>query len=164
MTTILVMGVSGCGKSTVGRLLAERLEGCFIEGDELHPESNIARMSAGIPLTDEDRRPWLDRIACEAMNKGASGRPVVIACSALKAAYRDQLRGFLPDLVVVYLKGSPEQISRRLDTRSGHFMPPALLESQFADLEEPVKAFAVDVGLSPDRIVEEILPRIPEQT
>jgi gluconokinase len=154
---IVVMGVSGTGKSTIGRALAETLDLPFVEGDDLHSEANVAKMAAGIPLTDADRAPWLDRIAAEL------DRPVVITCSALKRAYRDRLRLAAPDLVLVYLHGSPELLAARMAQRDGHFMPTALLESQLATLEEPAAdedVIGVDVMLRPDEIVELVADRL----
>ena len=131
----VVMGVSGCGKSTVGAGLAEGLGGAFIDGDDLHPASNIARMSAGQPLTDEDRWPWL-RAVGETL--GAGDPPRVIACSALKRAYRDLIRDSAGTAVIfVHLHGSHAVLSDRMQHREGHFMPTALLDSQLATLEMP---------------------------
>lgn len=154
------MGVSGTGKSTIGRALAEKLDMPFVEGDDLHPESNVAKMAAGIPLTDADRAPWLDRIAAEL------DRPVVITCSALKRAYRDRLRRAAPDLVLVYLHGAPDLLASRMAQRDGHFMPTALLESQLSTLEEPAAdedAIPVDVMLRPDEIVELVIGRLRQR-
>jgi gluconokinase len=154
---IVVMGVSGTGKSTIGRALAETLDLPFVEGDDLHPESNVAKMAAGIPLTDADRAPWLDLIAAEL------DRPVVVACSALKRSYRDRLRAAAPDLVLVYLHGAPELLASRMGQRDGHFMPTVLLESQLATLEEPAAdevAIPADVMLRPDEIVELVTDRL----
>jgi gluconokinase len=154
---LVVMGVSGTGKSTVGAALARELGLPFVEGDELHPEANVAKMTAGIPLTDADRAPWLDRIAAEL------DRPVVVACSALKRAYRDRLRAAAPDLVVVFLHGSRELLAERMAGRAGHFMPTALLDSQLATLEEPApdeQAIPVDVALAPDEIVAAVVARL----
>lgn len=154
---IVVMGVSGTGKSTTGRALAEALALPFLEGDDLHPESNVAKMAAGIPLTDADRAPWLDLIAAEL------DRPLVVACSALKRSYRDRLRRAAPDLVLVYLHGDPALLLSRMSQRDGHFMPAALLDSQLATLEEPAddeEAIPVDVMLRPDEIVEVVTDRL----
>lgn len=157
---LVVMGVSGTGKSTIGRGLAETLDLPFVEGDDLHPESNVAKMAAGIPLTDADRAPWLDLIAAEL------NRPVVVTCSALKRAYRDRLRRVAPDLVLVYLHGDPELLASRMAQRDGHFMPTALLESQLETLEEPAPdedAIGVDVMLRPDEIVELVTDRLRQR-
>lgn len=147
---VVVMGVSGTGKSTIGLALADALGLPFLEGDDLHPDTNIAKMAAGIPLTDADRWPWLDAIAAEL------DHPVVAACSALKRSYRDKLRASAPDLVFVYLHGTPELLASRMARRDGHFMPTALLASQLATLEEPASdegAIPVNVALRPDEIV-----------
>ena len=141
---VLLMGVCGCGKSTVGRALAKDLSWAFLDADDLHPPSNVEKMASGNPLTDEDRWPWYDRIAAELRQRVASGRHVVLACSALKQAYRDRLAR-AGDLRVVYLKGDAAAIEPRLVSRKGHFMPASLLASQFATLEEPADAIVVDL-------------------
>ena len=141
---ILLMGVSGSGKSTVGRALAAELNWPFLDADTLHPQANVAKMASGIPLTDADRWPWFDRIVAEMRRYAAAGKNVVIACSALKQAYRDRLASG-GSLRVVYLKGDAETIAPRLAGRRGHFMPPSLLASQFATLEEPDNAIVVDI-------------------
>ena len=129
--TVLLMGVCGCGKSTVGRALAAELNWTFLDADTLHPEANVAKMASGIPLTDEDRWPWFDRVVAEMRRHAAAGTHVVVACSALRQAYRDRLAtGTM--VRFVYLKGDAETIAPRLATRKGHFMPPSLLASQFA--------------------------------
>lgn len=154
---VVVMGVSGTGKSTIGRALAEALGLAFVEGDDLHPESNVAKMAAGIPLTDADRAPWLDRIAAE------MDHPVVVACSALKRAYRDRLRLAAPDLALIYLHGDATLLAGRIEGREGHFMPSSLLESQLAALEEPApdeNAIPVNVALRPDEILELVTHRL----
>jgi gluconokinase len=154
---LVVMGVSGTGKSTIGRGLAETLGLPFVEGDDLHPHTNVAKMAKGIPLTDADRDPWLDRIAAEL------DRAVVITCSALKRSYRDRLRTAAPDLVLVYLHGTPELLASRMAQRDGHFMPTSLLASQLATLEEPSadeNAIAVDVARRPDEIVDSVIDRL----
>jgi gluconokinase/shikimate kinase len=132
---LVIMGVSGGGKSTVAGLLAGRLGWDLAEGDDMHPAANIAKMAAGHPLDDADRWPWLARVAEWIRARTANGRPGIVTCSALKRSYRDKLRG--PSVVFVYLAGSRELIARRLAARQGHFMPPALLDSQFATLEPP---------------------------
>lgn len=154
---IVVMGVSGCGKSTVGEALAEKLGIAFIEGDKLHPKSNVDKMSAGTPLTDEDRWPWLDLIGVE-LRKGYEGAGIVVSCSALKKIYRDRLREACDGkLAFVYLDGSLELLSRRMGERKGHFMPLSLLQTQLATLEVPTGepgVVTVSIDATPDEIVE----------
>jgi gluconokinase len=163
VTIIVVMGVSGSGKTTIARRLAE-IEGWpLIEGDSFHPPENIAKMAAGIPLTDEDRWPWLRAIAATIDAFRTRGESAVVACSALRRAYRDVLIGDRPDVRLVYLKGSRELIGERLKERKHHFMPPDLLESQFQTLEEPgpdENTIVVDVGGSPDEIVHAIMEQL----
>lgn len=161
--TLVVMGVSGCGKSLIGPMLARRLGGVFEDADDFHPASNKAKMSAGTPLTDEDRWPWYRLLRGRILAQRQSGRPYVLACSALKEAYRDRLReNDGPDeLVFVHLKGSRELVGERIGARRGHFMPPALLDSQFAALEEPRGAIVADVSRTPEEIVEFILKALP---
>ncbi len=132
---VVVMGVSGCGKTTIGAGLAERLGIPFLDGDDLHPAANTAKMAAGIPLDDDDRWPWLDRVG-DALAR-ARGAGVVIACSALKRRYRDALRAHAPEVVFVHLAAPKEVVVERIAARTGHFMPAALLDSQYADLEPP---------------------------
>lgn len=134
---LIVMGVSGCGKSTVARLIGDRLGWPVIEGDDLHPADNIARMSEGTPLTDADRAPWLDRIAEQVREWGEQGQCGIVTCSSLKRKYRERISGGSADVCFVYLKGSKDDIAPRLRERTGHFMPPAMLDSQFETLEEP---------------------------
>lgn len=145
------MGVSGSGKSTVGQLLATALALSFVDGDDLHPAENKKKMAAGVALTDADRAPWLDAIA-EVLARGS----VVVACSALRRRYRDRLRAAVPELRLVYLRGSRELLSERISGRTHHFMPVTLLDSQLATLEEPgaeENALTVDVALAPAEIV-----------
>ena len=137
MIIAVVMGVSGSGKTTIGRALARELGADFLEGDEFHPQSNVAKMSRGEPLDDADRWPWLDRLADELARARSEGRSAVLACSALKRSYRDRLRRGAPDLRLVFLTGDKALILERMRTRKQHFMPPALLDSQLAVLEEP---------------------------
>ncbi|HXP75130.1 MAG TPA: gluconokinase [Stellaceae bacterium] len=137
MTIVLVMGVSGSGKTTLGRALARELNAEFLEGDKFHPEGNVAKMSRGEPLDDADRWPWLDRLSRELARASAAGRTVVLACSALKRSYRDRLRRGAPRLRLVFLKGNKALILERMRARTDHFMPPGLLDSQLAALEEP---------------------------
>lgn len=153
--SIVVMGVSGTGKTTVGRALAERLGMPFVEGDDLHPESNVRKMASGVPLDDADRAPWLDRVAA-----AIAEQPVVATCSALKRAYRDRLRSTAPDLALVFLHGEPGVLAERMGTRRGHYMPTRLLDSQLATLESPdpeENAISVDVAPAPDEIVAAVL-------
>jgi carbohydrate kinase (thermoresistant glucokinase family) len=134
---LVVMGVSGSGKSTVAKALAEALAWPFEEGDDLHPPANVAKMRAGHPLTDEDRKPWLEAIGRWIDGQAAKDEPGVITCSALRRAYRDQIRQGRPQVKLVFLEGSRSLIADRLSHRQGHFMPPSLLDSQFEALEEP---------------------------
>jgi len=134
---LLVMGVSGSGKTTVGSLLAGRLGWTYAEADNFHPPANVAKMHAGHPLTDADRLPWLDAIGAWIDQTTADGESAVVTCSALKRSYRDRLRAGRPNVVVIYLDADPETVRTRLATRHGHFFPPDLLASQFRDLEPP---------------------------
>jgi carbohydrate kinase (thermoresistant glucokinase family) len=136
-TVIFIVGVSGSGKSTLMQALTDALGWPGIEADDLHGSSNVEKMRAGVPLTDADRWPWLDRVAAEVTRRTAHGQPVVVACSALKRAYRDRLRAAAPDSLFVYLEGNRTVIEERLRRRQGHFMSPALIDSQFATLEPP---------------------------
>lgn len=131
---ILVMGVSASGKSTVGELVAQRLDLPFVDGDDLHPEANVEKMRSGIPLTDEDRWPWLDAVG-RVLQEHEHG--VVVACSALRRSYRDRIRRHAPEVCIVHLHGTPELLASRASDREGHFMPPRLLESQIETLEVP---------------------------
>lgn len=166
MTIVVVMGVSGSGKTTIARELAQRTGWTLLEGDAFHPAANIARMQAGTPLTDEDRWPWLQAIAAALDSHRARAASAIVACSALKRAYRDILIGGRPDVVLVYLQGSYELIGQRMAARQGHFMPPALLDSQFATLEEPgpdEHPIIVQVGATPAAIVDEIMRQLRER-
>ncbi len=156
MTALLVMGVAGSGKSTVGQRLSETLGWPFIDGDDHHPPANVAKMSAGIPLEDEDRWPWLRRLHELMAEADRDGRSVVIASSALKQRYRDVLAGDLVDVRVVYLRGDFDLLMERLSTRRGHFMKPQMLHSQMAALEEPDGALVLDVARPIDDIVAEV--------
>jgi gluconokinase len=144
---VVVMGVSGCGKTTIGRALAEALRWPFLDADDFHPEANVAKMRAGTPLTDDDRWPWLDRLTAEMTAINAREGNVVLGCSALKQAYRDRLAR-AGDVRIVHLKGDQTTIEPRLAARAGHYMPPSLLASQLAALEEPANAVVVDIRLS----------------
>jgi gluconokinase len=156
------MGVSGSGKSTIAVDLAERLGWTFEDGDRFHPASNVAKMSAGHPLTDEDRRPWLQAIANEIDKVCRDGGHVVIACSALKRAYRDLLVHGRNDVRIVFLDGSQALIADRLAKRKGHFMPVGLLDSQFKALEPPL-ANEHPITVSIDATIEEIVRNIAAQ-
>ena len=146
---IIVMGVSGSGKSTIGALLAEALGWPFADADGFHPAANVAKMAAGQPLTDEDRWPWLDAIAAHIGASRTAEQPVVVACSALRRAYRERLRAGHGDLIFLHLSGAPEIVATRQAARQGHFMPPSLMASQFATLEDPAaEADAVIVSVS----------------
>lgn len=164
-TAIVVMGVSGSGKSTIGRRLADALGYAFLEGDDMHPPANIARMSAGVPLDDADRVAWLEGIAGWMEAQQASGHSVVVACSALKRAYRERLRQAGPAVCFVYLRVGHQELARRMRGRE-HFMPPALLGSQLATLEEPgveESALTVDANGPVDEVVARVLRRLERQ-
>jgi gluconokinase len=155
---VIVSGVSGAGKTTIGKLLAEELGWRFYEADDFHPRANIDKMRRGIPLTDEDRWPWLENLR-ELIERGiATGENAVLACSALKRAYRQYLR-VSAKVKLVFLRGEYALIAEQLRHRRGHFMNPALLQSQFADLEEPQSAedvLTIELGARPQELVEEI--------
>jgi gluconokinase len=145
---VIVMGVCGSGKTTVGCLLARELGYDFLDADDFHPEANVAKMAKAVALTDDDRWPWLDAIIAAMHERAARGCGAVIACSALKQAYRDRLRrggGASDEVRIVYLKGDAATIAPRIASRSGHYMPASLLASQFAALEEPTGAIVVDI-------------------
>jgi len=158
---VVVMGVAGCGKSTVGPLVAEALGGDFAEGDQFHPPANVAKMSRGEPLDDADRLPWLRSMAEAIREWRMKDRPTVLACSALRQRYRDILAdGSDGEVRFVYLRGTEATIGARLSARRGHFMPPSLLKSQFETLEEPADAILADVGPAPAEIVAGIVARL----
>jgi len=151
----VLMGVCGCGKTSVGRALADNLGWAFLDADDFHPPANVAKMAAGIALDDEDRWPWLDRLRAELETIEARGEHAVVACSALRQRYRDRLsRG--RELRWVFLKGDRATIEPRMASRTGHFMPASLLQSQFAALEEPTTAMVVDIRQSIDEQVAQI--------
>lgn len=153
---VVVMGVTGCGKTEVGAALAKMLDATFIEGDALHPAENVAKMASGTPLTDDDRAGWLDAIGRAVADAGQDGRrPVVATCSALKRAYRDRLRNFVPDLTFVHLVLSREESWRRVSNRPGHFMPASLVDSQFAALE-PTQADEAALPLDATRPIADL--------
>lgn len=154
----LIMGVAGTGKTTVGRKLAEALNGTFLDADDFHPPENVAKMRAGVPLDDADRAPWLDALAKVLQSSGKP--PVVLACSALKEIYRERLLSAAPDLILVFLDGNPALIRQRMEERGGHFMPPALLESQLRTLELPENALRLDIAEPVDVLVARILAHV----
>ena len=161
---IIVMGVAGAGKSTIGRLLAEQLEWQFADGDDYHPQANVEKIRKGIPLNDEDRQPWLQRLRTAITGWQSQGRNAVLACSALKKSYRDELR-ISDEVRFVYLHGSMELIAQRLHSRTGHFAGDQILASQFADLEEPANeepqsAVRVDISQTPEEIVGEVRKKL----
>ena len=154
-TILILMGVTGSGKTTIGKLLSDDLGWAYFDADDFHPAANVEKMTLGIPLDDQDREPWLLTLRGVINNCLEAEEPAVFACSALKEDYRDQL---LVDsrVQLVYLKGDSELISRRLNQRQGHYMNPALLASQFATLEEPAGGLTIDVSQSPEDIVTAI--------
>lgn len=157
---VVVMGVSGCGKSGVGEALAAWLDRPFAEGDEFHPPENIAKMESGTPLTDDDRWPWLRSLADWIGEREAAGESSVVTCSALKRSYRDVLRKGAPGVVFVHLHGDFDLIAERQAARKGHFMPPSLLQSQFdtlEHLEDDEEGVLVDVAGTPTEVAEEAL-------
>ena len=159
------MGVSGCGKSTVGTRLAQQLGATFLDADDFHPPANVRRMRAGIALTDAERAPWLDALASRLLAAGAADEAVVLACSALKRSYRDALRRGAPALTLVHLAGSPALLAERITARPGHYMPPTLLPSQLATLEAPradERAITLDVAAPTDDLVASILAAMPK--
>ncbi|HVW72842.1 MAG TPA: gluconokinase [Rhizomicrobium sp.] len=165
---IVVMGVAGSGKTTLASQLAEKLGVPFVEGDSLHPAANVKKMSSGQPLTDEDRWPWLSAIGERMEVERATGHGVVVACSALKRSYRDCLRSKVHGKMhFILLDGSRQTISDRMKQRKGHFMPPALLDSQFATLEKPTSdehAVILDISHKPSELVEEAVQSITPAT
>jgi gluconokinase len=155
---LIVMGVVGSGKTTVGRHLAERLRWAFADADDFHPASNVEKIRLGIPLDDQDRAPWLSALHAAIEQWNADGQNVVLACSALKERYRQELRA--GTVKFVYLNGSRELILNRLRSRHGHFASESILASQFADLEEPEDAITVTIDKSPDAIVAEMIDKL----
>jgi gluconokinase len=153
---VVLMGVSGSGKTAVGTRLARALGAEFAEGDDYHPPANVAKMRSGEPLDDADRQPWLEALSREIGAWLDAGKTVVLACSALKQRYRDVLKAGRPGVRFVFLKGDEALIRKRLDGRRGHYMPASLLQSQFAALEEPSDGITVGIEGTPDAIVAEI--------
>lgn len=155
---VLLMGPAGSGKTTVGKLLADQLSWEFVDGDDFHPPANIAKMSQGIPLTDEDRLPWLQSIRDAMLQWQAQGRSAVVACSALKRSYRVLLGigSNAKDIKLVYLKGTYDLLLERLHSRTGHYMKEQMLASQLTDLEEPADAITINISRSPEQIVSEV--------
>ncbi len=159
---VIVFGVSGAGKTTIAKLLAEQLGWEFYEADDFHPRANIEKMRSGRPLTDEDRWPWLERLREQIARSLAAKENAVLACSALKRAYRERLR-VNDDVKFVFLRGDYVLIENQLRRRRGHFMNPALLKSQFADLEEPEPdehVLTIKLGRTPEELVEEIKTKL----
>ncbi len=165
--SIIVMGVSGSGKTTVGEGVARRIHAKFIDGDDLHPRANIQKMGSGHPLNDEDRMPWLERLSDAAYSLHHKNESGIIVCSALKRRYRDRLREGNPEMVFLYLKGSFDVIMERLKARSGHFMPTDLLKSQFEALEEPGSeepdVICVDIDADIDEVVQRCVLALEKQ-
>jgi gluconokinase len=156
---VIVMGVVGAGKTTVGRLLATQSGWEFADADDFHPAANVEKIRHGIALSDDDRRPWLERLRVAIADWIADKRNVVLACSALKRSYRQELQ-VGPEVRFVYLKGGADLIAQRLRSRQGHFANEQILASQFADLEEPEEAVTVEIGTTPQRIVDEIRDKL----
>ena len=157
MNPIVIMGVSGCGKSTVGKALAERLHATFLDADDFHPAANVEKMRAGTPLNDEDRTPWLATLNRELRERSQGGERVVLACSALKLRYREAIGAELPHVDWIFLDGSFEVIAERMRARANHYMPESLLRSQFEALERPDNAIHISVELSAAEQVEAAL-------
>ncbi len=164
---LVIMGVSGSGKSTIARELAARLGWPFKEGDDLHPSENRAKMHSGIPLTDDDRKPWLEAVAGWIDDQRAGGQPGIVTCSALKRAYRETVIGQRPEVRLVYLRGAYDLIAERLSRRKGHFMPADLLQSQYDTLEAPgpdEEPIIVDIGAPPNEVADAIIRQLGAST
>jgi gluconokinase len=157
---LILMGVSGSGKTSVGELLSQKLGWPFFDGDDFHPKENVAKMAAGIPLDDQDRIPWLVNLRDLIADHLAEGKSILLACSALKQTYRDLLLEGNPNTVFVHLKGEFGLIMSRMQARAGHYMKPEMLRSQFETLETPTEALTVDIGQNLDRITEEIITKL----
>jgi gluconokinase len=156
---LLVMGVTGSGKTTAGKLLAQRLGWLFLDADDFHPPENIEKMKRGVALTDADRKPWLAAIHAEVLQCAANNQDVVLACSALKQSYREALAAGV-DLRICYLKGTYREIAARLQSRAGHFAGEGILAGQFADLEEPREALVLRVSETPEEIVADVVRKL----
>ncbi len=156
---VIVMGVAGCGKSSLARLISRRLDAAMCEADELHPRSNIEKMSNGIALTDKDRAPWLERVVTKTSMLCEEHDCCVVACSALRKSYRDELRNSHDNVCFVYLSGTKELIQQRMTVREGHFMPVSLLDSQFDTLEAPLSENGV-VTVNIDQSLEDIASEV----
>ena len=159
-TALIMMGVSGCGKTSVGKRLSEVLGWPFYDGDDFHPPENVAKMSTGIPLDDADRAPWLTRLHDLIADHLEAGGSMLLACSALKQSYRDTLSRENPGVVFVYLKGDFDLILGRMAAREAHYMKAGMLRSQFEALEEPLEAITVEVSKPLDELILEILARV----
>jgi len=157
---LILMGVSGSGKTAVGELLSQKLGWPFFDGDDFHPKENVDKMAAGIPLDDEDRIPWLMNLHDLIADHLAQGKSVLLACSALKQTYRNLLFEGNLNTLFIHLKGDFELIMSRMQARSGHYMKPEMLQSQFETLEEPTDALTVDIRQNLDRITEEIIMQL----
>lgn len=156
----IVMGVSGCGKTSVGKLLAEQLGWDFYDADEFHPPINVKKMADGIPLNDSDRAPWLASLRGLILSSLKGDKPGVLACSALKELYRQQLLKDNEGIQLIYLKGSYDLIWSRMSARKGHYMKPEMLQSQFETLEEPANALTIDVSTPMDDIISKVLEQM----
>ena len=157
---VVLMGVSGCGKTSVGMQLSQILGWPFFDGDDFHPPENVAKMAAGIPLNDDDRSPWLTNLHNLIAEHLAEGKSLLLACSALKQMYREQLASGNLGIIFVYLKGDFDPIFGRMQARAGNYMKAEMLRSQFEALEEPLDALTVDIGENLDRIVASIIPQL----
>lgn len=168
MTAVVVMGVCGTGKTTVGEGIALRLGCPFLEGDSFHPRENVEKMRAGFPLDDDDRWPWLEKLGRAIGEQAAQGLPVVAACSALKRAYRDRLRSFAGgNILFIMLDGDPALLEKRMAARTDHYMPPTLLDSQLAILERPEageNSISLDVADDPDRLIGNAVAAMTRKT
>jgi gluconokinase len=153
---VLLMGTTGAGKTTVGRILAARLHWTFLDADDFHPPANIEKMRHGISLTDLDRLPWLEKIHAELLRLTQSGKNIVLACSALKQSYRDKLSATV-DMRIVYLRGTYDLMRHHIESRHGHFAGETILAGQFADLEEPHNALVLDVSHPPEQLATKVI-------